>query len=202
MAFTDEFQKLIIKQYWSQPKAFAEIGLQADTWARVYDFLNGFAAAFDIDTATGDRLDIIGRIVGLRRRVEFSGDDDYRFFLRVKIAKNTASAFMVSDTRNSLQAAIQFAFSGQAYVIDNQDMSLTLFLDTGFDMQRLALLFGLDLLPKPQGVRYYVIDLPEDAPRFGFSELSVDFVPDDIGGFAEIGDDPPTGGSLAELIGG
>jgi len=200
--FTDEFIGLIIKQYHDQPNARAEIELQASTWERVYSFLRGFADAFDLDTATGHRLDIIGRVVGLRRRAEFVDDEDYRFFLRVKIAKNTATAFMVSDRRNSLQAAVAFAFEGTAYVIDNQDMSLTLFLDADFDPVRLQLLFDLDLLPKPQGVRYLVVDLPAGELWFGFSELGEAETPAEIGGFSELNDDPLVGGSFAELIGG
>ncbi|HLV84240.1 MAG TPA: DUF2612 domain-containing protein [Devosia sp.] len=199
--FTQQFINLLIKQYWDKPRARAEIELQAGTWQRVYEFLRGFAQAFDLDTATGNRLDIIGRIVGLRRRPEFSDDEDYRFFLRVKIAKNTASAYMVSDTRNSLQEAIQFAFEGRAYVVDNQDMSLTLVIDSGFDQARLQLLFDLDLIPKPQGVQYYVTDLPPEGLWFGFSELG-QATPDYIGGFGELGDDPLTGGMFSELIGG
>lgn len=71
MSFESEYRDLLIKQYWQQPNARAEIELQAGTWARVFEWLDSFPDAFDLDLATGDRLDIIGRIVGLPRLVPF-----------------------------------------------------------------------------------------------------------------------------------
>jgi len=82
MTFVEDYQNLLIKQYWDKPKASAEIGLQAQTWQKVFDWLNSFITEFDIDQATGDRLDIIGKIVGVPRIVPaviaklFFGFDD------------------------------------------------------------------------------------------------------------------------------
>ena len=69
MSFESEYRDLLIKQYWQQANARAEIELQAGTWARVFEWLDSFPDAFDIDQAVGERLDIIGRIVGLPRLV-------------------------------------------------------------------------------------------------------------------------------------
>lgn len=187
--FEQAYIDLLIKQYWEKPNARAEIQAQAATWEKIRDTLAQFGDEFDLDLAVGEQLDIIGKIVGLpRSRPEFNDDTEYRFFLRVKIARNTASAFLVSDTRTSLQDVIQFAFDGLAYVIDNKNMSMTLYLDPAFSLTRFRLIVDLDLLPRPQGVQYVtvvaeVIDLP-----FGFSELgSPD--PTNVGGFGELGVD-------------
>jgi hypothetical protein len=67
--FTDAYRDLLIKQYWDKPKARAEIELQAGTWEPVRDILRQFGDEFDLDNATGHRLDIIGKIVGISRIV-------------------------------------------------------------------------------------------------------------------------------------
>ena len=203
--FIDQYKNLLILQYSDLEKAVAEIELQSSTWSKVFDLLNSFFDEFDLDQAFGDRLDIIGRIVGVPRIVpdgllkKYFGfpdnpesltfgkgkffdlfkdsiytdtelnDTQYRFFIRSKISKNITSAYMVNDDRISLQETIQFLFSGLAFVTDGQDMTLDLYVDVSFPVENLLILTALDLLPKPQGVRYdqffsYSVD-----GTFGFS---------------------------------
>ena len=68
--FTDMYKELVILQYYSKEKAQAEIKLWSDEFENVYSFLNQFFTEFDLDQATGDRLDKIGKIVGQSRIVE------------------------------------------------------------------------------------------------------------------------------------
>lgn len=187
--FTDNYKELIILQYYSKTKAQGEIKLWSDEFENVYDFLNEFFTQFDLDQATGDRLDKIGKIVGISRIVEggvakkffgyigaanvlgydegryfVEGDDlytdseltdgQYRLFIKAKISKNNASAVLVDDERDGLQSAIQLLFDGEAYVIDNQDMSLNLYVNDDLPTDDLILIIQADLLPKPQAVRY------------------------------------------------
>jgi len=70
--FEQLYVNLLIKQYWQQEKAPQEIQLQAGTWQNVVDWLGSFLREFDLDHATGDRLDIIGRIVGIDRVIPFA----------------------------------------------------------------------------------------------------------------------------------
>ena len=71
MSFETDYANLLIKQYWEKPKAYAEIEMKASSWRRTFEWLDSFTDEFDLDTATGARLDIIGRIVGIRRTVPF-----------------------------------------------------------------------------------------------------------------------------------
>lgn len=212
MSFETDYQNLLIKQYWEKPKAQAEIGLQASTWARVFEFLQSFETEFDLDTAYGDRLDIIGRIVGINRIIPliipklFFGfndnansrgfadkfeviadiapfadrfasvysdlqldDNDYRFFIRAKIARNTGSPYLIDEEGISIQSVISFLFEGSAYVVDNKNMSLTLYVSPSYDPVKLAAILSLNLLPKPQGVQYTVVNYIE-GDIFGFSD--------------------------------
>jgi len=69
--FESEYVNLLIKQYWEKPKAAAEIKMKAGTWQKTFEWIDSFSDEFDLDNATGDRLDIIGRIVGIKRIVPF-----------------------------------------------------------------------------------------------------------------------------------
>jgi len=72
VTFESEYINLLIKQYWEKPKAYAEIAMKASSWRRSFVWLSSFENAFDLDSATGDRLDIIGRIVGIGRAIPYA----------------------------------------------------------------------------------------------------------------------------------
>ena len=88
-AFTDEYTQLLIQQYFDRPNAKAEIDLYASEAELIFNFFNAFRTEFDLDTADGDRLDKIGKLVGQMR--EGDTDDDYRFFIRARVIKNIAA---------------------------------------------------------------------------------------------------------------
>lgn len=211
--FTDAYVDLLIKQYWDQPNARAEVDALASQWEPAHTLYGAFPSAFDVDIATGDRLDIIGRIVGLPRVVPFvlakvafgfsenpngrrfddkflsivgSGpfqdrfapaysdltldDATYRLFIKAAIARNNGSAYLVSDSRTSIQDVISALFDGHAYVLDKRDMTLVLYVSPLFDLELMAAILTLDLLPKPQGVRYDVVIQAAPGETFGFSD--------------------------------
>jgi hypothetical protein len=208
MSFKSDYRDLLIKQYWDKPKARAEIELQAGTWSRAFDWLKSFISEFDLDLATGARLDIIGRIVGQPRlipnalaRVFFGfadnpnagtfnnkegtvvgaapfkdkwerayttyelNDNQYRLFLRAKIVRNTAGPQLPN-----INAAISTLFDGAAYVVDNNDMRLTLHVSPLYDEQTLIAILRSDLLPKPAGVSYDTIIKSAPGETFGFAD--------------------------------
>jgi hypothetical protein len=72
VTFESEYVNLLIKQYWEKPKAAAEIAMKAGMWRRTFKWIDSFSDEFDLDNATGDRLDIIGRIVGIGRNIPYS----------------------------------------------------------------------------------------------------------------------------------
>jgi len=76
---------------------------------------------------------------------------------------------MIAPDYLSIQGAIQLASDGRAWVVDNYDMSLTLYVDPSVPLSELRLLLGLGLLARPQGVYYYnVIQAAQDG-YFGFA---------------------------------
>lgn len=97
------------------------------------------------------------------------GDNEYRRFLKVKIAKNAATSTIASDDRVSLQEVIQAAFNGEAYVTDRKDMTLALNISPKISQDELRLIVKLGLLPKPAGVRYEYYYQVTPGMTFGFS---------------------------------
>ena len=235
-SFIDEYTNLLIKQYYEKPKAKAEVEAYASIFSDVYDFFNAFLPEFDIDEATGNRLDIIGGWVGISRIVPnilpkiyfgFSNnpnargfgsindlsrvggpfksihessrtnlqlsDVDYRFFILVKIARNSCRAVMKNDTFTSLQDVIQLIFPEGAYVVDTLNMGLNLYLYGDVVLQKLEILISLDLLPRPQAVRYNIINLPK-LPAFGFSNNVKS------AGFGSLNNPARVGGYFARIV--
>lgn len=96
-------------------------------------------------------------------------DAVYRRFLKVKIAKNNCSPYLVSDEKPSLQRVVFDAFDGGAYVIDNKDQTLTLYVSPSVDETELRLVINSDILPRPITFSYKTIIQAEPTNTFGFS---------------------------------
>lgn len=74
---TAYYQNLLIVQYHNKPKAKAEAGMRAKNAAGDFIFLEWWRN-FDVDTAVGVQLDLIGKIVGLSRIVyAFEFENNY-----------------------------------------------------------------------------------------------------------------------------
>jgi hypothetical protein len=119
-------------------------------------------------------------------------DSQYRTLIRAKVALNNVSAVMTSDERISIQEVVQSIFGGTAYVLDNLNMTLTLFVGGAIDEQLLRIVNRLNLLPKPQGVRYSIFI------EGGLNSFAFDDDPTGLG----FGDafDPSIGGQFAEIL--
>ena len=97
-------------------------------------------------------------------------DFNFRFFIKSKIIKNIVSAYMIRDSENSLQNAIDFLFSSKAYLVDNGDMSLTLYVNSDFDFDLIPFINQLEVIPRPQGVSLSTIISYNDNNTFGFAD--------------------------------
>lgn len=127
--------------------------------------------AFDLDTAVGVQLDVIGKYAGVSRNAyDFSGaivldDADFLTMIRVAIIKNTFGSSLY-DIENLLN---QF-FPGTLLVVDYQTMRLSYLFDSSIGSLQLAeVMVKQNLLPKPMGVQLSsVIYGPSINDFFGF----------------------------------
>ena len=120
-------------------------------------------------------------------------DADYRFFMKAKIAINTTYQSMVSDIHpNAIVEQIGRLFQGFAFVIDNFTMTLVLQVSYEFDTLILSLVKKLQLLPRPQGVRYNIRQIEFDN-TFAFLGYP------DGKGFGDV-NNPTVGGLFASIV--
>jgi hypothetical protein len=119
-------------------------------------------------------------------------DSEYRRFLKIKIAKNICSPYLVSENKISLQQVIFDAFNGLAYVTDQKDQTLLLYISQQISNQEMALILKLDILPRPITFSYKIfrgtigssLGFSKNPSALGFSSISN---PSRVGGtFARI----------------
>ena len=102
-----------------------------------------FLSAFDLNSASGVQLDVLGALLNVPRPMPSTPDADYRILLRARAAVNHWDG-----TNGSLPAVLESAFPGQsARLTDNLDGTVTAFLSGSvpFALQ--------DLFPVPAGIR-------------------------------------------------
>ena len=121
--------------------------------------------AFDLDTATGTQLDIIGSLIGISRQLDFQPRSDissilddvyYRLLLRARIVWN-----QWKGTIKELYEAWQVIFpAGNLLIMDNQDMSMDIVVSGNFSVMERELINNGLIIPKSEGVRinYIIID--------------------------------------------
>ena len=230
MTLIEQYEQLLIKQYYDQANARSEVVMKAGQIVAVKEFLDALANSFDLDNAVDDRLDKIGKLVGLNRTIGFSSVksffgfnainhnargfnqapfaskfspiysdtqlDNYRYrqLIKSKIALNVMRGVMAAENDSvSLQSVIELVFGGQGVVIDNQDMSLTLYLPYAYPSDSLRLVVAAGLVPRTQGVEYRNI-ISAESGSFGFSVNS------NSSGFASKFNTNYNGGKFARKI--
>lgn len=67
---TDEYLSLITSAHSDKPRFEATVAVGVSPFARIQEVLNSLIVEFDIDTATGVQLDVVGEWVGRSRRVD------------------------------------------------------------------------------------------------------------------------------------
>lgn len=170
----DYYANLLIIQYRNLPNARGTIeSLVGESYADgiSLDVLN----AFDLETAVGQQLDILGKYIGLSRQVNIFlpnqttrlNDDDYRTLLKLKLITNNGRA-----STGEIKKSLYELFPDTIRVYDNRDMSYTYFVsDTLQDL--MTVIVSERLLPLPMSVDYRLIFVSKDVTKFfGFSNYT------------------------------
>lgn len=152
-------------QYHNKPKARATIeatvGLLPDDL--IMEVINGF----DIETAVGKQLDILGEYVGVDRyylvdnQAELLDDEDYRILIKLKAISNTSDL-----SHRSLEEALYNFFGNSVRMDSDGNMEMTYFVPKN-KTPIIQAAIQKEVLPRPMGVRCsYIIEY--DKRFFGF----------------------------------
>lgn len=118
--------------------------------------LDSFLESFDLESATGRQLDVIGSLVGASRILPFApisapkelGDDDYRLLIRAKIAQNTWDG-----TNESTAQMFYNVFPSMGIVLeDGQNSSINVVIRGSFSDLQIEMINAGLLIPHPAGI--------------------------------------------------
>lgn len=171
---TDEIKEyyadLLISQYTNKERARATIKFLAGLMVMDQIPLD-VENAYDIDTAVGDQLDILGKYIGaFRTNYTEAGyvvldDSDYRQLLKLVLIKNNSGSSL-----GAIQELLAAHFEGLIRISDSGAMALNYVIAEGFGSDELlAILTDGRYLPAPMGVQTSVVIVPDiDHAYFGF----------------------------------
>ena len=170
------YANLLIMQYLKKPKAYATV--EAQVYPALIPTEDGTTTlplkaqdAFNIETAIGIQLDVLGKYVGANRSSHYKGnqielnDSEFRSLIKFAIIFNNttySSLFYIKQ--------LIFAYFGTDFVVfDNQNMQMSYYFDSTIGSVNLAeSIIAQNLLPKPMGVQLAsVIYAPNTSHFFG-----------------------------------
>lgn len=177
------YADLLILQYKDKPKAYDTIKNVVTPFIMDKVALD-VRDAFNVDTAVGDQLDILGKYVGCQRiNKTFTttvtlDDDDFRVLIKMKIIQNNSGSSL-----SDIQDLIFTYFPNILLVFDYQNMQMNYYFLTSAGSLDLAQVFvKTGALPKPMGVQLgALMYLPSMDNIFGFR--TYDIAPGTISGF-------------------
>lgn len=161
------YADLLIMQYKGKPKALAHAKLLVEP--AIFDFLpDKIMNAFDIETAIGKQLDVVGKYIGVARTnpgFQYPitlDDDDYRQLIKMKILSNNSGSSL-----KEIQDLLQIYFKGQVVIFDNRAMNLSYYMDSAagtLDFAQVVVTIGI--LPRPMGVGISSVIYYSDVTKF------------------------------------
>lgn len=151
MSQTDSYySNLLILEYHDKPKAKATI--EASVGLLPDDLIQEVSNGFNLDTAVGKQLDVLGQYIGTDRYFSDEGDltalsdDDYRMILKLKIISNNGDM-----SHKTLDEAL-YKFFGETVRMDSSgNMEMEYFVPASLEPIIKAAI-QKEVLPRPMGV--------------------------------------------------
>jgi hypothetical protein len=156
-----QYIDLVTSEHADKPNFIAWLTANVALIDDLSSMLDVFSVAFDIDTATGSQLDILGEVIGVARTVPWQptgivspimDDDHFRLALKARIAINQW------DGTITQLFDIWYNLLPNVYLIlhDNQDMSMSALVIGMADTMDQDLVAHGYIVPKPEGVHLNV----------------------------------------------
>ena len=152
----NDYLSLIPPMNHDQPNFTAFLSAVLSQVADMDDLRQSLLTFFALDTATGEQLDILGRLTGASRTLPFEpattdrvlSDTDFRLLIRATILRSRWPG-----TLDTYPALISTLFPDTAITVtDNMDMSVTITAPTTLSAAAKEMLSHGFLLPVPPGV--------------------------------------------------
>src|SRR6266566_1182141 len=128
-----QYTKLVTSEHSSKPNFMAFVAALVQTFVDQQKLLASFSALFDVDLAVGDQLDKIGAWAGVSRNlskviggVTVLDDATYRVLIKFNIAMNIWDG-TVPGIYTVWNANLK-PYLGPIVVVDNQDMTMNVFI--------------------------------------------------------------------------
>ena len=175
-ALIDTYRKLLISEYRHSPKLINWLLWLLNEGTTYTTFIKLFVEAFDLDVAEGRQLDTIGRMVGVKRLLEFVPvggesplleDDTYRMLIKATIIKNTWKG-KLEDLYSAWRTV--FPDTKLFQVQDLQDMTFNVIIAGSFTSLERELIAKGYIIPKPEGVRINLLTITDTTglPLFAY----------------------------------
>lgn len=185
------YTSLVTSEFQTSPNFLATVSALVQAFVDQQNLLAQFPALFTVTLAVGDQLDKIGAWVGVSRYLtqDIDGvstltDVEYRVLILLYIAANNWDGTVPGIY--AIWNAILAPYLGPIIVVDNQDMTMGIYL---LDIPSNLLLLGMlangyfTLRPAGVGVNIYTPSIP-DTPFFGFDTETDVISGFDVGAFA------------------
>ena len=184
-----DYTDLITSQYNDSPKFKRWLEILLTPFVDVQNLADTLYTYFDLDTAVGKQLDMLGSVVGASRVLPFQpvngdavlDDNHYRFLIKGQILKNTWDG-----TNQGIYDMWQFLHPDLPLSIkDNQNMTVNaLFIGVVDELEKEMIEYGM-IVPKAQGVlMQYSFSTP---PLFAHDQETEFFKGYDEGYWANLG---------------
>jgi hypothetical protein len=178
----EQYLNDITSQHRDKPKFIGWLSANLNILDDIYNCLDSFTTAFDIDKAIGIQQDIIGKSIGSNRILDVQpvgmspvlDDGTYRLLQKAKIAQNNwdSTVPQIYELWNNMFDDLGLQ------VIDNQDMSMTAVVTGYVNQENQALIANNYIVPKPSGVSINYIGLspvtfmPYEGMLVGYNQIS------------------------------
>ena len=182
-ALIDTYRKLLTSEYRHSPKLINWLLWLLNEGTTYTTFIKLFVEAFDLDVAEGRQLDTIGRMVGVKRLLDFVpvggespllGDDTYRMLIKATIIKNTWKGKL-----EDLYSAWRTVFPNTKLfqIQDLQDMTFNVVIAGAFTSLERELIAKGYIIPKPEGVRINLLTITDTTglPLFAYDLDTLQF---------------------------
>lgn len=179
---------LVTSEHSTKPKYMAWLSVLLTPLIDAIKLNEDVKKAFDLNTAIGAQLNIIGKWLEQPRQVDFQptdgsssvlNDNYYRTVLKAKVVKN-----QWKGTISNFYSFWNVLFKGQPlqiYLVDNQDMEpVAIIWSSSVDQMMQDLIANNYIVPKPAGLGLTVRRIDSDT-TFGF--LGTEFTGFDTGTF-------------------